>query len=293
MQRIALGDGIGEIVPGLDHRGAGLIEPGVGVSRAGRGVRRAVRNDVRILPGQIRPALFGGAQLIAIGGDLLVEKVLRAVHLVAAAAGGFFGEDRQQRLHHVLGHLRIAIPVGDGHQVRGDWPHLDALGQPLVERVLLLGSGQLRVEIGQVDELLEIGPAEQGALQKIEMTRRVGIGRQAVQQRGQQRIDIEIDARGRFVFGRDKGDRDPADRAHQPGDADGEPLLPPQRQHDRHGLRLDRIHRRLHSGKRDPTIPGISTRFISTGGTSTVFSRSTAVAPLAANSAMVRTGAAE
>ena len=46
------------------------------------------------------------------------------------------------------------------------------------------------VEIGQTDELLQIWPAQQRALEEIEMPRRVGVRRQSMQQRRQQRVGI-------------------------------------------------------------------------------------------------------
>ena len=114
-------DRVFECVLGLDHRVARLVEPAVGC-RSRRPAHPGARSETTsgILPRQFCPALLGGAQLIAVGGDLVVEKALRAVHLGAAAACRLLGEDRQQRLHHVFGRLRIFVAIADGHQVGGD-----------------------------------------------------------------------------------------------------------------------------------------------------------------------------
>jgi hypothetical protein len=235
---------------------------------------------------QFRPALLGGAQLIAVGGNLVVEKALRAVHLGAAAARRLLGKDRQQRLDHVFGGLRVFAAIADGHQVGGDRGDVDVARQAFVQVFFFPRRRDPNIEIGQTDELFQIWPAQQRALEEIEMPRRVGVRRQAMQQRRQQRVGIQINAGRRFVFCRNERDPDPPRGADQPSDADGEPFLPPQDPDDRHRLRLERIHQKLHSiGTNSTTSPR------RTG--SDPASSGSALRPAALCIRMVRTGALE
>src|SRR6516164_1023041 len=67
------------------------------------GIRRFVGDDVRVSLSQIGPPFLGSAKLVAIGDNLALQKTLRTVHFSSAGARGFFREDRQKGLHHVLG----------------------------------------------------------------------------------------------------------------------------------------------------------------------------------------------
>ena len=92
------------------------------------------------------------------------------------------------------------------------------------------------LEIGKANELLQIGPAEQCPLHEIEMPVRVGVRREALEKGSQERIGIEVDSRRGFVLRRDK-----AVPIHPPMHISQavrrKPSVPPQRLHDRHGLR--------------------------------------------------------
>ena len=108
---VPLGDRIGEFEFQLGHRPARLFEPIAAVVAPGR-LRGPVSNDIRVFLGQIGSPFLGGAQLISIRGDLAVQETLCAVHLGSAAAGRFFGEDRQQCLYDILRHDGITVAVG-------------------------------------------------------------------------------------------------------------------------------------------------------------------------------------
>jgi hypothetical protein len=194
LNRVPSADSIGEFELQLGHRPTSLFEPGA-VIVASRGVRRPVPNDIRIFFSQIRPSLLGGTQLISIRGDLVVQETLCAVHVSSVAAGHLLGEDCQQRLNDILCQDRITVAIGESQQVLGNWSDLEIGAQVFEQRLFFLGGPDPGVEIGEPDQLFQIGPAQQCAQHEVEMTAGVGIRGQPVQERGQERIGIEIDSR--------------------------------------------------------------------------------------------------
>jgi hypothetical protein len=120
---------------------------------------------------------------------------LCAVHVGSVAAGHLLGEDCQQRLHDILRQNRIAVAVGEGEQVQGDRRDRNIVRQAFEERFLFPRGADPGVEIGEADQLFQIGPAQQSALHEIEVAARIGLRRQPTQKWGQERIGIEIDSR--------------------------------------------------------------------------------------------------
>ena len=100
----------------------------------------------------------------------------------------------------------------------------------------MLGVGNPDVEISQADKLLQIGPTQQRALHKIELAGRIGIRSQALQQRRQQWIRIEIDPRRGLVFRRHERDADPSGGADEPSRGDAQPFMAPYCVQERYGL---------------------------------------------------------
>ncbi len=147
LQCVALGRRICQLELETHDRAAGLIEPADALVPLPRGIGRPVGDDVGVLLCEVGPPFLGGAQLIAIGGYLGVQKTLRAVHLGPAASGGLLGKDRQQRLDDVLCHYRIGIAIGQGQQVQRDRRDRYIARQALEQSLLLLGRGHADIEI--------------------------------------------------------------------------------------------------------------------------------------------------
>ena len=219
----------------LDQR---VLQPAVHFAQAVAGalrrrVVRAVRievgrQDVDILEAEVGTALLGCPQLLLVGRDLVLEEALRILHVGAVRSRGAFDEDRQQCLHHVVRQLWARAAVGDGEEVPGLRRHLD-VGRQALQQTLAVGrAGDAEVEIGLRDQLLEVGPAEQGALQHFKLADRGGVSRQAAQQRREDRIGIDIQPRTQLILVGHQIDADPADAADQPGDEDADPAAAPR-----------------------------------------------------------------
>ena len=179
----------------LDHR---VLQPAVDIPHvvAGGFRRRRVRpvgiqvrrQDIEIFGAEVGATPLGRPQLLLVGGDLVLEEALRILHVDAVRACGALDENRQQGLHHVMRQLGARVAVGDGEQVPGLRLHLNCLGEALQQPLAVRWTGGTEVEVGLRDQLLEVGPAEQGTLQHFELAGRGGIGRQPTQQWGQDGI---------------------------------------------------------------------------------------------------------
>ena len=218
----------------LDHR---VLQPAVDIPHAvaggfgGRRVRpvgiEVGGKDIEIFRAEVGATPLGRAQLLLIGGDLVLEEALRILHVDAVRPGGAFHENRQQGLHHVMRQLGALVAVGDGEQVSGLRLHLNCLGEALQQAFAVRRAGGTEVEVGLRDQLLEVGSAEQGPLQHFELAGRGRIGRQPTQQRGQDRIRIDIQARARLVLVWHQIDADPPCAADQPGYEHADPAAAP------------------------------------------------------------------
>ena len=79
-----------------------------------------------------------------------------------------------------------------------------------------------------MDDLLQVGPTEQGPLQEFHLTQRIIVNRYPFQQWGQELIGIDVNPRRRLVSGRDQGDDWPANYTNPPRQADRQPFVPPE-----------------------------------------------------------------
>ena len=112
--------------------------------------------------------------------------------------GGFvkiLGEDGEQALHHVARRGRVGVLIRDREQVLGLRLDRDRIRQRANERFLVRRGTCARVEVGHMDQFFEVRPAEQGALNHIELLSRIDLDCDTAQQRPQETVRIDIDAR--------------------------------------------------------------------------------------------------
>ena len=177
------------------NHGARLVKPAEATVSIRCRVRGPVGDDVRVLLRQLGSPLLGGPQLVSIRVDFGVQETLRVIHIGSAASRRLLGEDCQQRLDDVLRRVGILVAIRQGQQIQRHRCDRNIARQPLIQRLFLLGVGNSDVQIGQPDELLQVRPAQERPLHKIELAGRICIRGQAPQQRRQQGIGIEIDPR--------------------------------------------------------------------------------------------------
>ncbi len=186
-----------------------------------------VGQDLAVGLAELRAPRFRRPQLLLIARDLLLQEPPRIVHVGAVVPGRGLGKHRQHRLHHVLGRDRVGVLIGNVEQVRPLQPDMDVARQAAEQPFLVFRRPRLVIEIGQVDHLLQVRPAQERALHVVELLQRIGLHRNPAQERRQQAVDVDINARRGFIDVRDAEHRRPADRADEPADPRRDPLAPP------------------------------------------------------------------
>ena len=103
----------------------------------------------------------------------------------------------------------------------------DAARQLLDQLFALDRAVELEVEVGHLDQLLDIGPGQQGLPHHLDLPLDVGRDGELVHERPEDRFGVDIDLRGRGVAVRQERHGQPAGEADEPGHQDdGPPALP-------------------------------------------------------------------
>ena len=128
--------------------------------------------DINIARLELGPSTLGLAQLQLIGGHLLGDEGARTVHLLTVGRHGRFDEQGEGCLHHITCNPGILVTIVNREEIAGLRRDANFAREAQEQgRALLLG-GDALVEIGALDHLLQIGAAEQGALQNLDLAGR-------------------------------------------------------------------------------------------------------------------------
>ncbi len=229
---------LGVLRLGLLQRHLRRIEPGEVIAAF-------VGHQADILLLEIGQPVLGVHQALFVELDLLGQELLGLRRVGAVLVQGVLHEVGQDDLHHVARHLRIVITVGNGVDVLprglvdGD-RRLEVFQQSLQ---LLRGRGT-RLEAGLERYGLQLRPAEQRLRDHRDITQRVGIDREVLQQRPQHGLGVHEDTGRGIVLVRQLQGPDPAPQCNDPGNRQGRP---PEAPHavgvlDEIGGQLSQIH---------------------------------------------------
>ena len=117
----------------------------------------APRQEADVALFEARHALFGSLQLRLVIANLVFQKALSAVHVVALLAKIVLNENSRERLNHVLGQNRVMILEANQKEIAPIRLDVRAVADALDQRVHLRFGGCRDVEIGHARHFFQVG----------------------------------------------------------------------------------------------------------------------------------------
>ena len=183
---------------------------------------------VEVAQPKVLQARLGFLQFGLVALDLIVDKDLGRIRILAAGPQTRLDEDRRQRLNRAFGSIRFGIAVGKQVQVVAACPCDAQRLHQLVDRGILLRLRLVfQVEVGHSHQLFNIRPADQGSAQHGNLLVDVWLDRQTGHQRLQYRQGIDMDPRAGLILVRDPKDDYRPDQRDTPGDQYAQPAVLP------------------------------------------------------------------
>jgi hypothetical protein len=194
--------------------------------------RAGAGHEVGVLGLELLSLLLGGFQILLTVGQLLVHEGQRIGHLAAPAREVFLAEDVDHLLHDVLRELGVLrIGIGTAPRGRADLEqvvlladHLDLRRQARNRRFHLLVGGHLVAQTGRADDLFEVDRTRQRLAHAVDVALGIAPDADLV---GKHVVDLDEDARLRFVGVGHHGHDQPPQQAHHPGNAQRQPAPVP------------------------------------------------------------------
>ena len=179
-------------------------------------------------------------QLPCVIFDLAPEEFVDGTHVAAAGAEMVLDKQRDHRLNDLTRHIGVGVPVLDTKEIVSLGIDFYLFGQTLNQGFLLFRGSDPVVEIGSDDDLFDIGTAEQGSAQKVDLARHIDLDGEAFHERTQQGFEVGVDRGARFVTVMDAAHDTPADSAAECGNAETVPAAAPRAAEVFFCLRKDR-----------------------------------------------------
>lgn len=158
----------------------------------------AVRHP-EILQPELLQAIFSGVERLLVMLDLVVEEADGGTRVLTLVAQARLDEDRHQRLDDLARLLGIGVAIGDQVQIlpraAGE---LDRAGHRFDQLVTATVARDAQVEVRHPHDLLDVRPADEGPADEPHLLIDIRRDRQAGEQRLQQRLGVDEDARAGF-----------------------------------------------------------------------------------------------
>ena len=149
-------------------------------------------------PEFLQPVLrFFEAPLIPL--DLLFDKSLRVVVVLAVSAEAGFHKNGQKRLDNALGILRLWVERGNHKQIVPAARDTDVFCQPIDEVVLLLWGLHCEIDVVHPNQLLHVRATDQRSRQKRKLLIDVRLHGEPGEEWLKDGFRVDIDARTRLV----------------------------------------------------------------------------------------------
>ena len=234
----------------------GLLQLGGHRADLGNVILCAVAEHAHVAQAELLHAVLRLGQLLLVRMNLLLDEATRRVGVLALVAEARLHEKGQQRLHDPLRALRTSVRVRQ-HEEVGAIGRSDAqiLRQPRDQCLALLRGIHPEIEVGHVDQLLDVGPADQGTAEHRDLLIDVGLHGEPRHQRTQHGLRVHMDARCRFVLVGHLVDHETGDHPHNPGQRHPPPAVAPHAAQVAGDLRYEFFHRSASSGSRPPRRP--------------------------------------
>ncbi len=156
--------------------------------------------DAKIANLEILQAVLGVDELALVAVDLLVDECSRLLRVALLVAGARIDEQAHGRGNETARPLGTRAAVGDVVEIASARRnHLDVAHQPRDDAITLRGIAPIELERRVGDQLLDVRPRDEGSGQHADLLVDVRLERQALHQRLEHRLGVDVHAGSRLI----------------------------------------------------------------------------------------------